>query len=279
MSILDQILNQDLAVRAWEQLQKVFSGTENKKIQQLLALKPIEVYETKTVINIDTADIDVNIKSYLENIIENRNNIKKRWFNAGFGTEENLFYNFHVVINGHIDYPNIKKYLQHNYVNQPFNFKKNRYNLLIKDVDIKEQAGKLLSSLIVEGTIKFAFFSFKAKAVFFVDGVPYYESSDKTIRVKEVNYTLDTKNLLLRILDKYYHNSFKAFLSRWMSINVEESLFKARMLAQEEMNKRQEVTNFMFNSVLKDLSIERILVKEQEVEAVFFSQGKLRLAR
>lgn len=279
MSIFDQIVGQELAGRAWEQLQKMFSGTDNKKIQQLLTLKPIEVYETKTTFNVDDADIRVNIKSYLENVIDSRNNIKKRWFSAGFGTEENLYYNFHVVINSFIDYPNMQKYLQKNFVNHPFNFKKGRYKLLIKDVDIKEQGGKLLSSLILEGTIKFAFLSFRAKAIFFIEGSPYFESQEKIVRVRDVSYTLQTKNFLLRILDKYYHSSFKDFLSKWLFINVEESLFKARILAQEEMNKRQQTNNFMFNSVLKDLSIERIIVKEQEVEAVFFAQGRLRLAR
>lgn len=279
MAIFDQIISRELAGRAWEQLQKMFSGTDNQKIKQLLALKPIEVYETQTTLNIDDAEVNVNIKSYLENVIDNRNNIKRRWFSSGFGTEENLFYNFHVVINGHIDYPNVQRYLQKNFVNQPFNFKKGRYKLLIKDIDIKERAGKIFSALILEGIIHFWFLKFRAKVIFFVDGVPYYDAELKTIRVKDVTYSLDTKNFLLRALDKYYHNSFKAFLTKWLHVNVEASLFKARVLAQEEMNKRQQTNNFMFNSVLKDLNIERIIVKEQEIEAVFFAQGKLRLAK
>ncbi len=279
MSVLNQLLSKEIAEKAWEQLQKMLFPSDRKQIKQLISLKPIEIYETKSSFNIDGADIQVGIKSYLENILENRKNIRKKWLGLAFGTQESLTYGFHVVVNSAIDYPNAKIYLQNNYVDNPFNFNNDRYQLTIKDVDIKEKEKELSTDLSLEGSINIWFLKIRTKGILNVIGNPYYQTKDKTIRMKDLKYTFKSKNLVLKLLDKYYHKRFLSFLKDLIIIPIDEALFKAKILAQEEMNHHQKESRFVFNGILNDLELERLKVEERTIKAVFLAQGNLRLAK
>ena len=281
MSVIDQILSREVTQKAWEQLQKMlFGGTDRKQLKQLIDLKPIEIYETKSTVEIDGAEIGIGIKSYLENLIEKRKNIKRNWLSLAFGNvQENFSYGFHVVVNSTIDYPNANIYLKNNYVNDPFNFNNGRYELIVKDVEVKEKEKDLVANLSLEGAIKIGFLRIKTKGILNMVGKPYYQSTDKTIRMKDLKYAFKSKNILLKLLDKYYHFRFQKFLEELIVIPIDEALFKAKILAQEEINKYQQDPKLVFNGLLEDLALERISIEERTLNAVFFAQGNLRLTR
>jgi hypothetical protein len=280
MSVYDKYLGREVVGRAWQQIQKSLIS-EDGRLRQLFSLKPIDLYDTNTTLTVNGANIKIDIKSYLENIIQKQ--AKKGnllWPFSNWGTQESLNYKFNVVVNGKMDYPNIETWVRNTFNNRPYVFNKGRYILVLRDViSILEQSRKLQLKLDLQGSIRLWKFRFKTKSIITIMVDPVYDSKAYLVRMNDLDYNFETANILLKFLDKYYHEDFKQFLIAEIEISIKEDLFTARILAQEEMNKYQTDEKLMFNGYLNDLELERFEVQKKGIEAVFLAQGNIQLNR
>jgi hypothetical protein len=152
--------------------------------------------------------------------------------------------------------------------------------LVLRDViSITEEGRKLQLKLDLQGSIKLWEFRIKTKSIITILVDPSYDSKAYLIRMNDLDYQFETANILLKFLDKYYHEDFKKFLIDEIEISIKEDLFTARILAQEEMNKYQNDEKLMFNGFLNDLELERFMVQKKGIEAVFLAQGNIQLNR
>ncbi len=280
MPTYDKYFSREVVGRAWQQIQKSLIS-EDGRLRQLFSLKPIELYDANTSLEVNGAEVKMDIKSYLENIIQRR--AKKGisiWpFKSFSGSSENN-YKFNVVVNGKMDYKNMEIWVRNTFKDEPYTFGEDRYVLKLRDViSISENNKRLEFKLDLFGSVRMWKFRFKMKSVLTFEVDPIYDAKNHLIKVKEVDYNFETPNLLLKVFDRYYHNEFKEFLKESIEISIKEDLFTARILAQEEMNKYQENEKLIFNGYLNDLELERFEVQKRGIEAVFLAQGSIQFTR
>ena len=272
-------LSEKIASRAWAQVQKM-ALADNKQMRQLVSLKPIEIYDSNSSIVIDDARVDFKIKTYLENMIQKRINSEKRWYNIGsWGSAESLRYNFNVVINSSMDYENANVYLNNNFSAQCFVFDGGRYRLTPIAFEVSEARKKLHVESALTGSVRLGPFRFATKGRMICEFTPVYDAKLKVIKVKQLDYQIRTRNLVLKLLDRIYHLPFKDFLEEIIELPVEELMFSAKIKAQEEINKHQQNPRYIFNGVLNDVELERINLTEEEINAVFLINGNMLLTR
>jgi hypothetical protein len=70
MTIFERVLGGNIFYDFWTQVQHYLFS--EKRLVQLLTLKPIEIYKTETELEIDEAKIKLYIKSTLENLVQRR---------------------------------------------------------------------------------------------------------------------------------------------------------------------------------------------------------------
>lgn len=275
MASQNKYLGREVVGRAWHQLQKSLIS-EDGRLRQLFSLKPIELYDTNLSFDASGATVKMEIRSYLENMLKKRLDSGGGFWPFNLGARESFTYKFHVVVNGRMDYANLETWVRNNFKEKLYSFHDGRYHLKMRDVrQIFQRNGKLVFELDLFGSIKLWFLRIRLKSMLTFELSPVYDQKANVIRVKDLDYRFQTPNILLRLLDRRYHEEFREFLEEVIDIPLREELFTARMLAQEEMNRYQKDNKFMFNAYLSDLELERITVEKRGIEAVFFAQGNM----
>lgn len=280
MASFNSYISREVIGRAWGQIQESMVSDDNR-LRQLLSFKPIDLYDTNTSLQVNGAKIDMEIKSYLENVLKKRASKGIRfWPFDRLSSQEPMKYQFNVVVNGKMDYKNIEIWVRNSFKDQLFSFRNGRYHLKLQDVkQIGQRDGKLFFELALQGSIKFLWFRFRLRSTLNFELVPVYDNKQYMVRVKNLDYEFTTSNILLNIFDKYYHAEFKRFLEEHVEISIREDLFTARIMAQEEMNKYQRKEKLIFNGYLNDLELERLSVEKKGIEAVFHAGGAVEFVR
>ncbi len=279
MAAFDKYLSREVIGKAWGQIQKSLVSDDGR-LRQLLSLKPINLYDKSTSFEASGAVVKMEIKSYLENLLTKRAKSGIKLWPFGWGTQDSLNYKFNVVVNGKMDYPNMEIWVRNNFKGKLFEFRDGRYHLKLREVKrIKSEDKKLVFNLDLLGSVKIWKFRFKTKSILNLAVEPIYDPKNHIIKVKDIDYSFETPNLLLKILDKYYHDAFQEYLEEIIEISIKEDLFSARIQAQDIMNEHQKDVKLIFNGILKDLEMERIEVQQKGIQAVFLAQGSIQLTR
>jgi len=278
MSLFDRFLQKDLSEQIWQQLTRMLSS--EGRLQQLLSLKPIDLYSTTTTYELDGAVIDVDIESFLENILRKRINNTSTLLALGkWALNQNSAYNFHVIVTAKMDYSNAAKYFKHHFAHHDYYFDNHNYHLYIEDIRFKEEDRYVHAELDLYGYTKIMGISKKGKGTLVIRGKPYYENNTYFLSVKELDYHLRTSDIINKFISWWWHRPIKKLIYDFIQYTIEEDLFNGRVMAQEEMNTHQQQTGFLVNGMLTSLELERISYNKEGVQAILLAKGKLDLRR
>ncbi|MBX7226097.1 MAG: DUF4403 family protein [Chitinophagales bacterium] len=275
---LYQYISEEILKKSWEQLLR--SMFSNKKLRQLLSLKPIEIYKSAIQLDFEGSKVDVQIESHVENIIEKRLSNPFLFFDfSQWMSRTPLSYNFHVHALAKMDFANVANYLTKHFVNIEYALEEGKYKFSIQKIELSHVRNKLQVHLHIQGQAKWWRVTKKAKGILKMEGNLAYNPVKKLVHAIDVDYAIDANDAVIKLIDNKYHHDFKQQLTRFLRLNVREELFNAKIAAQEEINKIQSNPEFFVNGALLDLEIERIYADKEGIKATLKASGKLHLNR
>lgn len=278
MSLIDRLLQQEIISQVWQQLYRMLSS--ESRIRQLFSLKPIDLYHTNTQFDVDGAEVDVEIESYLENILKKRMQRASDIITMGkWALEESRAYNFHVVVTAKMDYTNAAKYLNHHFAGKDFYFSEKRYYLHIDQIRLREENTQIIAEADVRGYARKGKIIKRSKGTLVMYGKPVYLHDKYLLITKDFNYTLHHTDMITRLISWWWHEELRTLLQDVLQYHLEEDLFNGKMMAQTEMNQHQQQSNLWVNGMLTDLDLQRIYTDQEGLQAVLMAKGKLELRR
>jgi hypothetical protein len=272
MSVLEKLLTPDIVVEAFKQLrERLFSN----KLRQLVSGKPIEIYEGSTEIEIDTAKIQLQFKSYIENLINKRINRALDFLSFSYSSKSQD-YKFQVSIRALLDFNNIRNFLMFNFSNKDFLLLEDKVSLNIKDFKLEEKSGKIYAS--VEFTSKYLhkYITINGNATLHASGTIKYDSKKFVVSTQDLDYHLETKNFIIKYIDYKYHKELLQALKGLLTVDIEEELFNAKVAAQELLNDYQSQRKWI-SGVIHTLDVDRLNIKPEGLRALFIAEGQLQL--
>lgn len=114
------------------------------------------------------------------------------------------------------------------------------------------------------------------KAIF--SGSVNFHQPKFNVKTRNLDYVLETKSTILKIIDWFYHGQLIDFLQNFLQYNFKDDLELAKVEAQKQIDSFQNQTNWI-NGVLNDVDLERITIENDGVHAVFLAEGKLHFLR
>jgi hypothetical protein len=278
MSLIDHFLKEEIIMQAWQQLQRMLSS--EGRFRQLISLRPIELYNTSTKFEVDGAIIEIEMESFLENIIQKRIDHAANLLALGkWVLNESRAYNFHVVVTARIDYNNAAIYLNNHFAGKDYYFDNNKYHLHIEQIRLREEKHVVIADVDAHGYVKSGFLTKKAKGTMVIHAHPVYINDKSLFSTRDLNYHIRHTDLLTRGISWWWHNDIRTLLQHTLEYPLEEDLFNGRVMAQEEMNRHQKQPTFWVNGMLTSLSLERIYYDQEGLQAVLLARGKLERRR
>lgn len=278
MTIFERVLGGNIFFDFWTQVQHYLFS--EKRLVQLLTLKPIEIYKTETELEIDEAKIKLYIKSTLENLVQRRieRTFNMLTLNLLKNEETSYAYNFDVLIKAQMQYVDVSKFFNFHFGNQRYEIEKEFYYLDIENFTFGNRGTKAVVELpfVLDAKWKFIKRKMAGKAIF--TGSLNFHQPRYVIKTRNLNYELETNSIILKIIDRFYHKELVAFLQDFLQYNFKRELEQAKTEAQHQIDSFQNQTNWI-NGMLDDLDLERITIENDGVHAVFLAEGKLHFLR
>ena len=116
-----------------------------------------------------------------------------------------------------------------------YEFENGKYNIKIEDLQV---SGKD-SLIIIETTLSGSF-----KGVLRVEGLPFYDSTQNAIRLRNLDYHIQTKNLFYNVANWLFTKKILNSLQDNFAIPTEEGISRAKLSASDALNQTRNGAKF-----------------------------------
>lgn len=147
-------------------------------------------------------------------------------------------------------------------------FGEGRHTIFLDSMEFYGQEDKLVIGVHVHGFINGAVY---------LSGTPYYEKETSSIRIKEVDYKLKTKNVLAKIVNLFYKKGLKSMIEEKVVISIKENLDWAKEMSRSELFNKELMENVYLNGMLNQLDVDGIYLTSSGLKASINLSGKFSL--
>jgi hypothetical protein len=111
----------------------------------------------------------------------------------------------------------------------------------------------------------------------YIVGVPVYDAAKAELRVEELEFSVETKNILLKAADWLAHDSLLAELQQAVVFQLQDDLARATAKANAELEELKGKPPNGIGAVVKvtDLSVERLAFAKDRGFAIVTAKGKM----
>jgi hypothetical protein len=237
-------------------------------------MEPREVYMTqiKTTEKGKNLKIGVGLKTYTETIIgEKPEKSSQEDFKndvVPMKVVEKLDDHFSIGLVTLVSYTDAAKLLDEQYVKTPFVYEEGRRKITLTHFDMWGANDKIVVEVGVKGSIN---------GMIYLQGIPYYDTVTRSIKLTAIDFHLDTKNKLLKSANWLAHGKFCKVMEKNMTFPIGEQLDIAKK-ETEAYFKNYEVSKGIFiNGGLTKLETSRIYLIPDALVAVMKIEGTLRV--
>jgi hypothetical protein len=146
-----------------------------------------------------------------------------------------------------------------------YEFENGKYNIKIEDLNIRGKD----SLILIETTLSGSF-----KGVLRVEGLPYYDSTQNAIRLKNLDYNIQTKNLFYNLANWLLSKKILNSLQDNFAIPTEEGITRAKLSATDALNQTR--NGAKFNGMISKMTPTAIRSINDILVMVILTKGQVK---
>lgn len=145
-------------------------------------------------------------------------------------------------------------------------FGEGRRSITVEKMQIYGQNEKMMIGVTVKGFIN---------GTIYLEGVPYFEKSTTSIRIKEVDYKLQTKNVFAKIVNLFYKKGLKRIIEEKLIISLKDEFALVKEMSRTELFNKQLVDDVYLNGMLNTLDVEDLFLTPKGLKVGIVFSGKM----
>ena len=151
---------------------------------------------------------------------------------------------------------------------QNFTFEAKGKKITVQKVDLWHKDAKVVIALLVSGSIN---------GTIYLTGVPKYEATTKEIYFDELNYVLDTKNVLLKSANWLASGLILTKIKEKCRYSIVENLTEGRKNLEPYFKNYSPMKGVFVNGELKSFEFEKLSIQNQGIIAFIKAQGSMNI--
>ena len=173
---------------------------------------------------------------------------------------------FQIGLLSEASYPEAAKLAADEFVGKSFSFSDDRYHITITSMDMYGQNDNLIIKAGLKGTIN---------GDVYLKGRPYYDAHDQTISLKNLEYDLDTRNVLQRSASWLLKGTFARTLEKQLTIPIGSQLADMQKLLQEQLKHKQIAKGIVVNGQIDEIKPDQVYLTPTALLAVVNARGRI----
>ncbi|WP_347157384.1 DUF4403 family protein [Pontibacter chitinilyticus] len=181
-----------------------------------------------------------------------------------------------IGLTANIPYAYASQVLQTQIAGHTYSFDDGKSTLTVNEAAITPAGSQLVLMLDVNGKTKTGLFTKKIVGKVYLRGTPYYDAATAAIKVRDVDYDLDTKDKLLRTASWMAKNKFVDMIEQQVSFPVQKQLDDARKMLQATLDQQGHVNqSLLLQGKIQEITPDDIYLTPDGIKAVVNATGKL----
>jgi len=190
-------------------------------------------------------------------------------------TDNRMADDVQIGLSGEISYDYATKLLKEQIGGKTFKFEGSD-EVTIKDAAITPNGEKLTLMLDVDGKTKAGLFTKKIVGKVFLEATPYYDVETGAIKVRNVDYNLETRDKLLSSANWLAKNKFRSMIEQQINFPLKEQLEDAKKQLQKTLNESGRVhESVMLKGKITDIVPDDIYLTPTAIKAIVNAKGNL----
>lgn len=177
-----------------------------------------------------------------------------------------------------LDYSTATQLAQKELVGKEMVFEGGKHRVTIEAIEIWGKGQSLVAKVKLKGRTKQGIFSKKINGTYYFSGVPYYESSKQEIRIRNFDFDVKSRDLLLQSAEWLFKSNFKNLVEAQMRYPVKKELEELRKLAGNSLNQTNLGGMLQLSGSIDRLEPREVQLSDRYMLLVVESSGKLKAA-
>ena len=160
------------------------------------------------------------------------------------------------------------QFVAQEFVGKKYSFDHEKYNVEVTQIDIYGQNDKLIIKAGLKGSIN---------GNIYLKGIPYYDTVSRTLSLKNLDYDLDTRNVLIKTANWLLQGKFIRMMEKQFTLPIGSQIDDAQKNIQQQLTNRQIARGMTLNGKLNSLQPDKVYLTETSLTAVVFVKGEVEL--
>lgn len=229
-----------------------------------LKVNPLELYVSKAVLNNSIVRMNMALKCTMLTMVGSKPENRFDKSKLKLHPVENIPEVFEATIAGISTYENAGKVLTKNFKDLEFSAKGKKIKVQKVDMWYKDQ--KVIISLNLTGSVN---------GTIYLYGFPKYDKDNKMIYFSDLQYVLDTKNVLLKTANWMAGSLILDQIARQCRYSIQENLDEARNSLLYYLSNYSPVEGVFVNGKINNFDFEKIEINDAAMIAFIKIKGKV----
>lgn len=250
---------------AWKSLQNPLLMSDDPFVW--LTMNPVEISMTPVIGNNEKISTTIGLTAYTQTKIGAKPDAipGPALPPLKIGTARGGYFSISIISG--ISYEYASTLAESNMKGQEFTFgNKGKKKIKVDSVKVYGNGDKMVIGLGISGSLN---------GMIYVSGIPYYDGVNHALKVKDLDYDLDTKHKLLNTADWLAHGVFLKKLAPYLVYDLKDQIEENKKLINESLKNNQISPGIYIKGELLELKPSKVVLDPEGLNAVINATGKL----
>lgn len=273
LPLVDQYIKQSFNLRAtadtlWQQLAEPIKIIDTPA-QLWLNIRAREFNISPLTGTSDAISLNVGMKAFLETTVGQQPVFQKNTSPLlPLITQQNYTDHFSIFLPIELNYNSIRDVAKQQLIGQTFPVNETT-DVIINDLDFYGSAGRLVVMADIFSPQK------RIKGKVYLIGSPEFNPLDSTLHIKNIDFDLDSRNVLLKSANWLLHGMLQRKLEQYSCIKLGTQLSDAQKQLETSINQYQPTDQVTLKSSITNLDIKNFILRDSSMRVCVSVRGKL----
>ena len=269
--VIDENVKQNFEIKkyviqAWNQIRepRQISG----QYKTWLTITPTDALTSPFIIEKNRIYTAIHVKGYTQTTTGSKPNITPVTDIPALQPNEPNTTGFQIGLMASLPFTEATQFVAQEFVGKKYSFDHEKYNVEVTQIDIYGQNDKLIIKAGLKGSIN---------GNIYLKGIPYYDIVTRTLSLKNLDYDLDTRNVLIKTANWLLQGKFIKMMEKQFMLPIGSQIDDAQKNIQQQLTNRQIARGMTLNGKLNSLQPDQVYLTETSLTAVVFVKGEVEL--
>ncbi|GHB58843.1 DUF4403 family protein [Persicitalea jodogahamensis] len=167
-----------------------------------------------------------------------------------------------------IPYKEATRLAKAKFIGEKYSFNNGSYSVEVTNLEMYGQDEFLIIKAGLKGSLN---------GIIYLRGIPHYDPETKNLSLKDLDYDLDTRNVIFKTAGWLLQSKFSKMLEKQFVFPVGGQIEEARQSIQKTLQNNVLAKGVTLNGTISEIAPDRVYLTPENIYAVVFAKGRVAL--